>query len=436
MRRLLLLLVLLLPVPGLRSAQAMAPQAAVPLDRVLVVVNNGVITSSALDMRMAQVTRQLEAQHIHLPSAAVLRRQVLKRMILDRIQMQVSRRMGIRIHRSQIDLAMEDLASRNHMTGAQFNVALAKDGIDVHEFRRELRTQLVIREIVAHEIRPRVHISGREVRQYLATERQIGQREYHLRDLLIPVHGHARTSVGKAEGLANRLEKKLAKGAQFSELAIAYSQGPKALEGGDLGWKHAGQLPPVFLHALKSMKPGDVSKPIETPDGFHIIKLLKERAHVRKKVVTQTQLRHILIRPSVILSPAAALSRAKRIRSEIKAGVSFGALARRYSDDPMSASEHGDLGWISPGELDPSVEKVMKTLAVGQVSQPIQTAHGIELIEVLGRRKRDISGAISAFQIKQQLEMRRASEMYHHWLDRLRDQAYVRFLAHHSKPTS
>ncbi len=436
MRRLLLLLVLLLPVQGLRPALAMVSQAAVPLDRILVVVNNGVITSSALDLRMAQVTRQLEVQHIQLPPAAVLRRQVLKRMILDRIQLQVSRRMGISIHRSQIDLAMKDLASRNHMTSAQFDAALAKDGIDVHEFRRELRTQLVIREIVARAIRPRVHVSEREVRRYLATERRIGQREYHLRDLFIPVRGHARTSVKKAERLASRLEEKLAKGARFRELAIAYSQGPKALEGGDLGWKHAGQLPPVFLGALKSMKPGDVSRPLETPDGFHIIKLLKERTNVPKKVVTQTDLRHILIRPNVILSPAAALRRAQRIRSEIKAGVRFGALARRYSDDPLSASEHGDLGWISPGELDPSVESVMKTLAIGQVSQPIRTAHGIELIEVLGRRQRDISGAISAFQIKRQLEMRRASELYHHWLQRLRDQAYVRFLARQSKPAS
>lgn len=429
MRRMLLLLGAFVLAQLPRTGFALDERPAVPLDRVIVVVNDGVITSTALDQRIAQVTHQLEAQHIQQPSARVLRRQVLKRMILDRIQLQIAQRMGIKIDRSQVDRAIADLASRNHMTSHQFDAALVKDGIDVHDFRKQLRTQLVIREIVARAIRPKVRVSEREVRHYLSEEQDLGRREYHLRDLFIPVHGTLQALVQKDEALAQRLERKLHSGAHFSELAIAYSQGPQALAGGDLGWKRADQLPSVFLHALKGMKPGDVSPPLETPDGFHIIKLLKERVQTPKEVVTQTLLRRIVIRPSIVLSPARALLRAQLIRSEIKHGAHFSALARQYSDDVLSASAGGSLGWVDPGEIDPSVNSAMQKLPIGKVSKPIQTAEGVQLIEVMARRKRDISGALGAFQVRRQLEMRRASELYNRWLQRLRDQAYVRFIS-------
>ncbi|MHB1586123.1 MAG: peptidylprolyl isomerase [Acidiferrobacteraceae bacterium] len=429
MRRMLLLLGAFVLAQFPRMGLALDERPVVPLDRVIVVVNDGVITSTALDRRIAQVTHQLEAQHIQQPSARVLRRQVLKRMILDRIQLQIAQRMGIKISRSQVDRAIADLASRNRMTSDQFDAALVKDGINVHDFRKQLRTQLVIREIVAREIRPKVRVSEREVRHYLAEEQNLGRRQYHLRDLFIPVHGTLQAVVQKSQDLAQQLERKLHAGAHFGELAIAYSQGPHALAGGDLGWKRSDQLPSVFLHALQGMKPGDVSQPLETPDGFHIIKLLKERVHTPKEMVIQTHLRRIVIRPSIVLSPARALLRAEHIRSEIKHGARFSVLARQHSDDALSASSGGDLGWVDPGEIDPSVDRVMQSLPVGKVSKPIQTAEGVELIEVLGRRKRDISGTLGAFQVRRQLEMRRASELYNRWLQRLRDQAYVRYLA-------
>ncbi|MHB1950550.1 MAG: peptidylprolyl isomerase [Acidiferrobacteraceae bacterium] len=427
--RLLLLLGTLVLAQHPRTGLALDDHAVTPLDRVIAVVNDGVNTSAALDQRITQVTRQLQAQHIPQPPASVLRRQVLKRMILDRIQLQIARRMGIKIHSKQVDRAMAEIASRNHMTASQFAAALGKDGIDVHDFRKQLRTQLVIREIVAREIRPRVRVSEREVRRYLAQERNLGERSYHIRDIFIPMHGGSQAQVRKSRTLAQKLEQKLHGGARFSEVAIAYSQGPDALRGGDVGWKRPGQLPSVFLRALATMKPGQVSAPLETPDGIHIIKLLGERTRTPTQVVTQTHVRRIVIRPSVVLSPARALARAERLRSELKSGVHFGALARRDSDDALSASSGGDLGWVNPGQLDPEVEAAMQQLPVGKVSAPIQTSEGVELIEVLGRRKRDISAKLGQFQVRRQLEMRRAGELYNRWLRRLREHAYVRIIA-------
>lgn len=423
-----LLLFLFLALSGAIGNAADLP-STVPIDRILVVVNEGVITNSALQTRMKQVTKQLEAQHISLPPAAVLRKQVLNRMILDRIQRQYAARIGIKITDADVNAAMLQLAERNRMTPGQFEAALSKDGIDVAQFRRQLRTQLIVRGLVDREIRPKVHVSDLEVQRYLAREQMAGDREYKLRDLLVSINqGSAEDAVQKAAQQAHEIEQKLRTGARFSELAIAYSQGPEALNGGALGWKKASELPPVFLRALVSMKPGDVSPPLQTPDGFHIIKLVDERDKQSHEVVTQTHVRHILVKPNAVMNMAEALQRAGRIRQEIEAGAHFRALAAEYSDDSISASSGGDLGWVNPGQLGAGVENVLGTLKVGELSQPITTGHGIELVQVLGRRKRDISGLVGEFQARQQLEARKAEALYDQWLQQLRDDAYVRFL--------
>ncbi|HET9122068.1 MAG TPA: SurA N-terminal domain-containing protein, partial [Acidiferrobacteraceae bacterium] len=229
------------------QARAAAP---VPLDRILVIVNGGAITRSALDTRVRQVEQQLAVQHIHPPSASVLRKQVLSRMVVERLQRQYARRTGIKITKTEVDHAFDTLAARNQMTTAAFTAALARDGIDVEGFRRQLRTQLIIRQIVARVIRPRVQVTDREVARYLRRARAAGQQRYHVKDIFVPISGTNPQSVHKAQALAQSLETKLHSGHAFSELAIAYSQGAEALQGGDLGWKKASQLPSSFLAVL------------------------------------------------------------------------------------------------------------------------------------------------------------------------------------------
>ena len=412
---------LLVPVLALAAA-------SVPLDRILVIVNGGAITSSALDKRVRQVEQQLSAQHIKPPPGQALRKQVLSRMILDRLQRQYARRAGIKITSVEVDRAFAALAARNQMSQQAFTAALARDGIDVAGFRKQLRTQLTIRQIVVHVIRPRVRISDRAVARYLKRERSAGQQRYHIKDIFVPISGRDAQSVHKAEAQAQRIEARIHKGQAFSELAIAYSQGPEALQGGDLGSKRGAQLPPAFLGILRTLKPGMVSAPLQTAHGFHIIKLVDVQSQTPTHVVTQSHVREILIRPNAILTTAAAEQRAQALRQQIKAGAHFGALARRDSDDSLSAGTGGDLGWLDPGEIDPSIESAVDGLSPGAVSQPVLTSQGVVLVQLLARRQRDIGRELSSFQARRSLEEHKASALYQRWLDGLRAHAYIRYV--------
>lgn len=408
------------------AGTAYAADVPVPVDRIVAVVNDTAITESALDTRLQQVRQQLVAQHINPPPASDLRSQVLNRMILDRLQLDYAKRAGITVSPAQIDQAEAELAERNHMTLPQFQAALVKDGIDARQFRAQLHTSLVIRALVQREIQPQVEVTDREVADYLAKEKALGEVEYHLRDLFVPVT--AGRGLEKARAEVQQLAAQLKAGASFSELAIQYSQGPEALAGGDLGWKKAAELPPALLSAVQDLPPGGVSAPVQTPDGFHLLKLLGRQTQSRPQVVSQMKVRHILIKPNAIVSLAEAQARAQQLRAQIKQGAHFSEIARKDSDDTLSASVGGDLGWVDPGQLAPPVEAAANKLAPGQLSEPIVTSYGVELIQVLARRQRDISGELDEAQARRELQERKASELYEKWLHDLRERAYVHLL--------
>jgi peptidyl-prolyl cis-trans isomerase SurA len=428
MYRLLLIVSFVLGVfaPALSAAPDPSP-APVALDRILVIVNDDVVTQSELDARLPAIKRQLADQHVRLPPEDVLRRQVLERMIMERLQLQLAAQLGIRISDARVDETVARLAAQNKMSPKEFNAELAREGITPAAFRHEVHNQLIIQQLVDREINSRVSVSDSEVDAFLATRKdQDAGKQFNVSHILIGIPEGGR-GIEAAQQRAQDLVRQLRQGADFQQLAIANSQDPNALEGGNLGWKTAGQLPALFVSALDKMQPGEVSDPLRSPNGFHILKLNEVRGESRVPVV-QTHARHILIRVTELVSPADALAKIRQLRERIENGEDFAALARANSDDPGSALNGGDLGWINPGQTVPDFEKAMNALKVNELSQPVQSPYGVHLIQVLGRREADISAEKREIDARQQIHARKADERYEQWLRQLRDEAFVQYV--------
>lgn len=412
-----------------------APSPAVPLDRVLVIVNDDVVTQSELDDRLPVIKRQLTEQHLRVPPDQVLRRQVLERMILERLQLQLAAQLGIKATDAQVNGALQNLAERNHLTPAQFDAALRKEGIPAATFRHQLQTQIIIQQLLEREINDRVSVSENEVQAFLAQQRDKGDgKQYNVSHILIAIPDAAKPeAIQAAQARAEEALRKLRTGANFEQTAIADSQDPDALEGGNLGWKSAGQLPELFVSALENMKPGDISGLLRGPNGFHILRLNDVRGATEASVM-QTHARHILIKTNEIVNLADAENKIRQLRERIENGADFAALAKANSDDPGSALAGGDLGWINPGQMVPGFEKAMNALKVDELSQPVRTRFGVHLIQVLGRRQADISEERREINARQQIHARKADERYEQWLRQLRDEAYVKYVGEGAPP--
>ncbi len=412
------------PQASARAAEARA------LDRILAVVNDEVITRSELERRLHETKKQLAAEKIGPPPAdAVLERQILERMILERLQLQAAERAGIRVTEAEIEQALQTVAERNRLSVEALLRTLVREGLDPVAYREQLRLQLVIRRLVEREIRDRIHVSDTEVEAFLAN--RVGERHvaYNLSHIFLPLPESASPEVIQAsKKRAEDIRRQLEAGARFEQLAIAYSQGPEALKGGGLGWKTTGQLPELFLAALEKLAPGEVSEVLRGPNGFHILRLNDRRGGQEPATVTQTHVRHILLRPSAILSDEEAQAKLRALRNRVvHGGEDFAELARAHSEDHASAVEGGDLGWANPGTFAPGFEKVMNALAPGEVSEPVRTAFGWHLIQVLERRAHDISRERQLAQARSQILARKADERYEQWLRQLRDEAYVEY---------
>jgi peptidyl-prolyl cis-trans isomerase SurA len=414
------------------AAAARAAEAAVRhLDRILVVVNDEVITTSELGRRLAQTKKQLALERIPAPPDEILERQLLERMILERLQLQAAERAGIRVPEAEVEQALEAVARRNQLSVEAFLRALEREGLDPALYREEIRRQLVIRRLVEREIRDRIYVSEAEVEALLERRAQDPNTAYRLSHIFLPLPESASPETIEAtRRRAEDIVRQLRAGASFAELAIAHSQGPEALQGGDLGWKTPGQLPELFLAALEKLAPGEVSDPLRGPNGFHILRLDERRGGgAEPLVVTQTHVRHILLRPSAVLTDEEARARLAALRERLRhGGEDFAALARAHSEDHASAAEGGDLGWVNPGTLAPEFERAMNALAPGEVSAPVRTAFGWHLIQVLERRTQDISREHRLAQARQEILARKTDERYEQWLRQLRDEAYVEYL--------
>ncbi len=424
---LLTLALVVLPAISRGSLPPSATPALKMVDRILVIVNNDVITQSELDSRMKDVERRIAAQHIQAPPESTLRKQVLNQLILQRLQLQLAKRAGIKVSSTQVGTALQTIAARNKLTLPALYKALDGEGITPAQFRRQIHNQMIIQKLIDREIKDQVTVSQTEIRNFLASEaRHNDMVEYNVSHILIPIPEKATPAqIQQAERKADDLVKELRAGGNFEQMAVANSQGQSALEGGKLGWKQPGQLPQLFLNALRKMKPGDISGVLRSANGFHILKLNAVRGGKQIHTIVQTRVRQILIRTNALVTPQQAQTQLEDLRARIEGGEPFGVLARADSQDPVSAPSGGDLGWVSPGQLERQAEQAMNALAVRQISQPVRVSGGYVLIQVLGRRVKDVTNELNEANARQQIQARKAAERYAQWLRQLRAEAYV-----------
>ena len=417
------------PAPAATQPAAQNAAPAQPLNSVVAVVNDDVITAVELAKRVHTVLMQLRQNNTPPPPLQLLRRQVLERLIVERLQLTMAANKGIKVGDEQLNAVIGRIAAQNKLTLDQFRAALAKEGVAFADFRTQIRDQIIMNDLRQREVDSQVHVTPEEVDEFLT--RNAGSSnlnvEYHLGHILISVpEGASPEQVQQARAKAEKVLTQLRGGADFKQEAASYSGGQHALQGGDLGWRRWGQLPTEFANAVVTMAPGDISGLIRTSSGFHIIKLYEKRGE-KREMVTQTHARHILIRTNDITSDYDARTKLSRLRDRILAGESFADLARANSEDPGSASKGGDLGWVNPGSLVPEFEKQMDALKPGQISQPFKTQFGWHIVQVLGRRQRDNTDELRQARAEEAIRQRKIEAATQDWLRRLRDEAYVEY---------
>ncbi len=423
MRRILLLAVLL------ASALPARAQGASSVDRIVAIVNKEVITASELNDAVAAAERQLRRRGTPPPERAVLERQMLERLILDKAQTQLARDTGIRVDELQLDRAVQRIAQSNNLSLADFRAALERDGLPFDLFRQDVREQIALTRLREREVDDKIQVSDSEIDLFLeAMKAAPAERaEYNLAHILVRVPEQA--SPERVEAARSRAEKALAEaraGADFAKLAASYSDAPEALQGGALGWRAHDRLPELFADALAKMNRDEVSPVLRSPAGFHILKLLERRsAGISDAPVAQTRLRHILIRSSETLSETEARRRLADLRRRIVSGeADFAEMARANSDD-ATAARGGELDWVYAGDTVPDFERAYQDLKIGEISEPVRTPFGYHLMQVLERRSADMSPERKRLQARQVLRERKADEAYLEWLRQLRDQTYV-----------
>ena len=398
------------------------------VDRIVAIVNKEVITYSELNEAVGMAERQLRRQGTAAPPRAVLERQMLERLILDKAQLQLARETGLRVDELQVDRAVERIARSNNMTLADFRKALEGDGVPFEAFRTDIRQQMLMARLREREVENRVQVSDTEVDLFLEQlkSRPSEGAEYNIAHIVVRVPEQASPErIREARGRAEQALAEAKSGAPFARIAAAYSDAPDALQGGALGWRSHERLPELFANALAAMKPGDTSPVLRSPAGFHVLKLVEVRGAGAEAPVRQTRLRHILVRTNEAVSEADARRKLLDLRERIVAGgADFAELARANSDDG-TAARGGELDWVYPGDTVPEFERAYEELNVGEVSQPVRTPFGYHLIQVLERRSGDLSAERRRFQARQALRERKADEAYQEWVRQLRDQTYV-----------
>lgn len=423
-----ILTLLLAPLAAV-SAEDVGVDAQVEIDSIVAVVNEDIITRSELDSQVTLVQQQLRDRAVPLPSPDVLRKQVLDREILKHLQLQLAKNTGIIVDDDTLNKAIDNIAAQNNMSLRQFRDALETEGFDFPSYREEIRGQLIISKLQQRDVQSRITISDQEIDNFLATQFAQGNvdDEYRLRHILVAVPEAASPEkIQNARNKAEAILKELRAGADFSQTAIARSDGKQALEGGDLGWRKAGELPTLFMNVALKMKEGDVSELIRSPSGFHIIKLMGKRTG-EQHTLEQTSARHILIRPNELLSEREAEHRLEQLKQRIESGAPFEELARSHSDDRATASAGGNLGWVNQGDLVPQFEDVMRQLKPGDISAPFTTPYGWHIVQVLERRTLDNSEQYKRNKAREFLRQRKLDEMLDAWLRQLRDEAYVEY---------
>lgn len=412
------------------ASSGFAASQSVPVDRVVAVVNNEVITAVELRDRIQQAVRQLERQKVQLPPDDVLERQILERLIVERAQFQRAQEIGIRVDEAMLARALERVAQNNDLTEAQLRAALTADGITWERFRSEIRSEMVLGQLREREVNNKVVVTDAEVDSFLANDPEsLSASEVLLAHILLRLpESPSREDLARQAERATDISRRLATGDDFARLAAANSDAPDAVSGGRIDWRPANRLPALFVEAIRDLKPGQVSPVLRSPAGLHIVKLIDVRGAqtAQAERLEQTRASHILIRSSEVLSDTEAQARLQALRERIVNGERFADMAKAHSAD-LSAAKGGELGWVSPGDTVPEFERAMNALQPGEVSQPVRSPFGWHLIHVHERRIQDVSGERKRNAARNALRERKADEAYEEWLRELRDSTYVEY---------
>ncbi|EDM5596941.1 peptidylprolyl isomerase SurA [Salmonella enterica subsp. enterica serovar 4,[5],12:i:-] len=421
---------LLLGIAMIANTNFAAPQV---VDKVAAVVNNGVVLESDVDGLMQSVKLNAGQAGQQLPDDATLRHQILERLIMDQIILQMGQKMGVKITDEQLDQAIANIAKQNNMTMDQMRSRLAYDGLNYSTYRNQIRKEMIISEVRNNEVRRRITVLPQEVD---ALAKQIGTQndastELNLSHILIALPENPTSEqVNDAQRQAESIVEEARNGADFGKLAITYSADQQALKGGQMGWGRIQELPGIFAQALSTAKKGDIVGPIRSGVGFHILKVNDLRGQSQSISVTEVHARHILLKPSPIMNDQQARLKLEEIAADIKSGkTTFAAAAKEYSQDPGSANQGGDLGWATPDIFDPAFRDALTKLHKGQISAPVHSSFGWHLIELLDTRKVDKTDAAQKDRAYRMLMNRKFSEEAATWMQEQRASAYVKILS-------
>lgn len=412
---------------GLLCAAGLSYAAEQPLDRIVAIVDDGIIMHSQFEKRLQEVRKNISIRNAELPPEDMLRQQVIDRMILDELQLQIGERSGIRIADDELNESIASLAQRNQTTVPDFLNMLRQDGLSEADVREQIRNEIIINRVRQYRVAERVQVTEQEVRNFLNStlgKMQLAE-DYRLANILIPLSDSpSADEIAEVEQKVELVQKRLHEGADFQQLAMSYSASENALEGGDMGWRKAGQLPPPFDTMVSQMSIGDVTEPLRTAGGIIILKLLDKQG-TDNSMRDEVHVRHILLKPSEIRSPAATQQLAQRLYERINSGEDFAQLAKQYSEDPGSALQGGDLNWTDPQNLVPAFRSVMANTAIGELSKPFESQFGWHVLQVLDRRITDSSQELREQQALNLIHNRKYEEELQIWLREIRDEAYV-----------
>jgi peptidyl-prolyl cis-trans isomerase SurA len=411
------------PSPAARPAAARAQS----VDRVVAIVNDEAITLHDVDEAKRIVLQQMKQQGVQPPSADVMDKQVLERLITDRALLQFAKESGLRVDDTQIERTIQRIAQDNKLSVEELKKALVAEKLTFSKYREDIRSELIMQRLREREVDSRITVSEAEVDLYMATlkTQNAGDSEYELAHILVLVPEQA--SSDQIEAKRRRAEealKAIKAGGDFAQVAAGFSDANDALRGGNLGWRAGARLPTVFADQVRTMKPGDISPVLRSASGFHIVKLINKRGRNEGTIVDQTHARHILVRVNELVSEADAKVKIDRVRDRIESGSKFEDVAKLNSED-ASAAKGGDLGWLNPGDTVPEFQAAMDKLAINELSPAVRSPFGWHVIQVLERRRQDISAERERSEAQLAIRQRKAEEAFQAWVREVRDRAYV-----------
>ena len=397
------------------------------IDRVVAVVDSGVIMESQLNARVEDILLRLKDNKAELPPLNLLEEQVLERLIIEEIQMQIADRAGIKISDSELNQTLSSVSSQNNLSLEEFRIKLEAEGTSYRAFRDSVRKELIIQRVQRGKVGAKVDISEQELENFINSEEGRTQlaEQYNVQNILLSIKsGSTEQEIKDVENDAYSLLERIKNGESFEKLAASYSSGQNALNGGSLGWRTSAELPSLFAEVVSEMEVGEISSPVRSGAGFHVLKLAEKRGNT-VKFLDQTLARHILVQPSEIRTEKQAEDLINDIYDRLNQGEDFKQLARQFSEDPGSKMDGGELGWSNPGDYDPIFESTLNATKIGSLSKPVKSSFGWHIIEVMDRRNEDVSEEEQKNRAYQIIFKRKFEQELQSTLIELRAEAYV-----------